>query len=217
MGDRILPPLPRHMAHLPTDHRGFPVPWFVAWIDGEPDFRVIGPGKIAQAWNKKLCWLCGEKLGRFQSFVIGPMCAVNRTSAEPPSHLDCARYAALACPFLTKPAMRRNEKDMPEDAAVSAGTMIRRNPGCCAVWTTREPRIFRAGQGHLFNIGEPNSVEWFAEGREATRGEVLLSIDTGMPLLIAECDRDPDPAGARAELIYQAAKAGDLLPKSEAA
>lgn len=41
--------LPRRMAELPTDHIGRPVPWFVAWIDGKPDFRVIGPGKLQSA------------------------------------------------------------------------------------------------------------------------------------------------------------------------
>jgi len=31
---------------LPIDpDRGYPVPWFVAWVNGKPDFRVIGVGK----------------------------------------------------------------------------------------------------------------------------------------------------------------------------
>src|SRR5262245_17927108 len=104
-------PLPARMARLPISPAGYPVPWFVATIKGEPDFRVIGPDKIARAVRADLCWLCGQTLGRFKAFVGGPMCAVNRTSAEPPSHRECAEYAVRACPFLTRPRMRRNEKD----------------------------------------------------------------------------------------------------------
>jgi hypothetical protein len=53
-------PIPPHMAHLPILPKGFPLPWFVATIDGVPDFRVIAPGKIALAHNARKCWLCGE-------------------------------------------------------------------------------------------------------------------------------------------------------------
>jgi hypothetical protein len=31
--------LPLRMRGLPLDERGYPVPWFVAWIDGKPEFR----------------------------------------------------------------------------------------------------------------------------------------------------------------------------------
>lgn len=216
-----LPPLPARMRGLPIDIRGFPVPWFVAFIDGEPDFRVIGPGKIAHAWTHQKCWLCGEPLGRFTSFVIGPMCVFNRTSAEPGSHLDCARFAAMACPFLVKPAMKRNESDydpasgLPAGAVAPAGTMIRRNPGACAIWTSRNPHPFRANGGVLFNIGAPNTVEWFSQGREATRAEVLESIATGLPLLLEMADSDPDPAGARKELLLRARQAGEVIPPGE--
>src|SRR5882762_5069144 len=93
-----MPPLPDRMKKLPLDSRGFPVPWFVAWMkdghpskrgDGDPDFRVIFPGAVAAAAKQDICWLCGEKLGVHKAFVIGPMCAVTRTTSEPPCHLDC--------------------------------------------------------------------------------------------------------------------------------
>lgn len=29
-----LPPIPDAIAKLPRDERGYPVPWFVPWIDG---------------------------------------------------------------------------------------------------------------------------------------------------------------------------------------
>lgn len=94
--------LPPRIAKLPTDERGYPVPYFVEWIDGKPDFRVMSSKNLARAVKYRRCWICGEELGRFLCFTIGPMCGVNRISSEPPSHYDCARFAVSACPFLTR-------------------------------------------------------------------------------------------------------------------
>jgi hypothetical protein len=178
-----LPPLPDRMRSLPVDHRGYPVPYFVAWIDGKPDHPVVDPEKRDSAIRFRRCWLCGEVLGRFGTFVIGPMCAVNRVSSEPPSHRECAQFAARACPFLTRPDARRREAGMPENGVQPAGHMLRRNPGVSLVWTTRSWEIFRDEAGVLWDIGEPAELEWLAEGRAASRGEVLHSIETGMPSL----------------------------------
>jgi len=96
-----LPPLPSRMQTLKLDHRGYPVPWFVAWIDGKPDFRVMDGKKMNQAVRFKKCWVCGSPLGRRFTFCIGPMCAINRTIGEPPSHHECVDFSARACPFLS--------------------------------------------------------------------------------------------------------------------
>jgi hypothetical protein len=175
--------MPMRMSRLPISPKGYPVPWFVAWIDGVPDFRVIHPGRIGEAMAKNRCWLCGDVLGAFKCFVIGPMCGINRISAEPPSHLECAQYAAVACPFLSKPNMRRNVKDMPTEGVPPAGVMIERNPGVTALWITKKFKPVRVGDGLLFNIGDPTNVLWYAEGRPATRAEVDESIRTGLPSL----------------------------------
>jgi hypothetical protein len=180
--------MPVRMSRMPISPNGFPVPWFVAWIDNEPDFRVIGPGKIEDAVKRNKCWLCGDVLGSYKCFVIGPMCGINRTTAEPPSHVECAQYAALACPFLSKPNMRRNNKDMPEQKVSPPGNMIERNPGVVALWVTKSFRPFnptKRGTGILFEVGEPTNVMWYAEGRPATRDEVDESIRTGLPALEA--------------------------------
>lgn len=94
--------LPARMRKLPVDKRGFPVPWFVPWVDGQAIFPAMDARKRNLAWRDRLCWVCGERIGRVQAFVIGPMCAVNRTSSEPPSHLECARFSARRCPFLAR-------------------------------------------------------------------------------------------------------------------
>lgn len=180
-----LPPLPPRFAALPIDPvRGYPVPWFVAWVDGKPDFRIIDDRKRYTAVAEARCWLCGERMGAYKTFVIGPMCAINRISSEPPSHLDCADFAARACPFLVRPHAQRREGNLPEDHQEAPGNSIKRNPGVSLVWTTRAYSIVRADQSWLINVGEPSSVKWYREGRAATREEVLESVRTGYPELL---------------------------------
>jgi hypothetical protein len=201
--------LPDRMKHLPLNDQGFPVPFFVPWIDGKPEFRGFDGEKLGICVRHKRCWLCGEPLGKNMVFTIGPMCAVNRVSAEPPSHYDCAHYAAMACPFLTQPRMRRNEKDMPEHLD-PAGIMLKRNPGCTLLWVTHNYKPFKAPGGALFNVGNPVRVEFYAEGRKATHDEVMASIDSGMPILRGMAEKDGPDAVTELEQMY--AKAMELVP-----
>ncbi|UGY12478.1 hypothetical protein HAP48_0028075 [Bradyrhizobium septentrionale] len=202
--------LPDRMRHLPVNDQGFPVPYFVPYVNGESEFRGFDGEKMVICVRHKRCWLCGEPLGKFMCFVIGPMCAVNRVSAEPPSHRDCALYAVRACPFLTQPKMRRNEKDVPEHLE-PAGLMLRRNPGVTLIWTTLRYTIFKDGHGGaLFNVGDPERVEFFAEGRAATRAEVIASIDSGLPVLREMAERDGPDAVAELQTMY--GKAMELVP-----
>jgi hypothetical protein len=176
--------VPDRIRKLPVDVRGFPVPWFVHWDSGGvPDFRVIHPDRIPEAVLQKKCWTCGEKLGRFMTFVIGPMSAINRISSEPPSHLDCARYAATHCPFLTRPHMKRNVHNLPGSYEDLPGVALKRNPGVALLWVTKNYEVLKEGSGYLFRIGDPVTIAWYAEGRTATREEILYSIETGLPLL----------------------------------
>jgi hypothetical protein len=211
--------MPARIAALPRDKKGRPVPWFVLWKDdGEPDFRVVAPGKIALATIQRKCWVCGEKLGNYLAFVIGPMCAVNRISSEPPSHRDCAIFSARVCPFLTTPRMHRNEKDLPDDMTLfknTAGIANPRNPGVALVWITKRFHPFNApGGGVLFEVGDPLETLWFAEGREATRPEILHSIETGLPSLLELAVQD-GPAAVQ-DLEKKTKEAMLLVPKEDA-
>jgi hypothetical protein len=194
-------PMPPRIRRLPISDRGFPIPWFThVEEDGTPNFTAIARGRVVEAYHARKCWVCGDYLGTHYSFVLGPMCTVNRVNSEPPCHLDCARYAAIACPFLINPRAKRNEKALPEAHKEAAGVMIKRNPGCVAVYTTRSYKPFKVHNGVLFELGEPEHVTWWAEGRAATRDEVEESVRTGMPLLRAECAHDPDPKAASVAL-----------------
>lgn len=181
--------IPKRMAGLPLDKHGRLVPWFVAWIDGRPDHRVADQQKFALAIRARLCWLCGEPLGRAKAFVLGPMCAVNRTTAEPPAHRDCATYSVAVCPWLTTPRMNRRTTGLPEDYVDPGGRMILRNPGAVAVWITPAYTVKRLPNGLLIGVGDPDEVLWYAEGRPASRQEVLDSIDSGMPILREDAEK----------------------------
>ena len=178
-----IPEPPRFMQSLPIDKRGYPVPWFVDWVKGEPEFRAMDQRKFAAAVEKRLCWTCGKPLYTEEVFVIGPMCAVNRISSEPPNHRECAVYAATACPFLSKPHMVRREGGLAAPICQGAGMMIERNPGVTLLWFTYHHRILREPNGLLFQIGHPFRVAWYRQGHLATRAEVQEALDSGIPIL----------------------------------
>lgn len=180
--------LPNRMKYLPVDERGYPVPWFVDWADGKPEFRAMNPRKWIHAVRFKRCWVCGEALGRYLCFVAGPMCGISRTTSEPPTHLDCGRWSARNCPFLNNPdAIRRVDETV--SAATeenSAGFALMRNPGVTMLYIAKDYSLFDDGKGKpLIHMGELDSIEWYAEGRNATRAEVMHSIESGFPALFS--------------------------------
>lgn len=220
--------MPDRIRRLPVSPEGWPVPFFVTWFgkDGEPcadgegvpDFRVIDPVKMRRCMDKHLCWVCGGVMGAHKAFVIGPMCAINRIISEPPSHRDCAIYAARVCPFLANPRMVRNEKNLYDENGKllnglkdAAGVPLARNPGAVCVWIAKTYRPFRPpGGGVLFSLGTPEDVMWFAKGRRATRSEVMASIDSGYPTLEEMARREGK--AALAALATQREVAMALVP-----
>lgn len=175
-------PLPERLARRPVSSRGFPVPWFVTFRDGDWDFVNLDPEKLEIAYRQDTCWLCGEKLGQFKSFCIGPMCSINRVASEPAQHRECSRYAVQACPFLARPGAKRNAK-----AAVDPGNIpglhLDHNPGAALVWTTKSYKPVQVDGGVLFELGDPVETSWWVEGRKATRLEIDAAIAKGLPRL----------------------------------
>ncbi len=203
-------PIPARILALPVE-RGYPVPFFADQVDGHYDFRIVDGRKLARCVRDKLCWICGQPLGRYLTFAIGPMCVINRISAEPPSHRECAEWSARACPFLTLKEPERRDDDLPADAELPAGHMIRRNPGVILLWITRDWKFQDDGTGgKLFRIGEPRELVWMAKGRIATREEILQSIESGYPELRRPAEALGPHAVAALEKAKQAAMC--LLP-----
>lgn len=188
-----LDPLPPQMRFLPVA-RGYPVPWFVAWVDGKPEFRAVYAGRAEHAIKDKLCWVCGNKLGKLKTFVIGPMCGINRTTSEPPCHPGCAEWSARNCPFLSNERAHRREDDaINEHSASLPGIPIMRNPGVTLLWTVEKYSVFQVSNGFLIDVGFPLSLAFFANGRSATRDEVVQSVESGLPTLMSMAEQDgPD-------------------------
>jgi hypothetical protein len=216
-----LEPLPARMRDLPVD-RGYPVPWFVEWIDGPfeskvPEFRATSGRKIALAHRNSLCWTCGTKLGAHKCFVIGPMCGINRISSEPPSHLECVQWSARNCPFLSRPHMVRREDELTESMKGNgSGIMIPRNPGVTLLWVTRAYIIVNDGKGGgLFQVGDPEEVFWYSQGKPATRGQVLESVETGLPLLLGmlAMEKEEDRTDAQKEIERRTVELEKLYPE----
>jgi hypothetical protein len=216
MRPELTDPPPR-IAKLPLDRRGYPVPWFVQWVNGEPEFRAMDPAKWRAALQERRCWVCGERLGSYLAFVIGPMCAITRTTSEPPNHRECAQWSVVNCPFLSRPRMVRRQDALTEEWARNvAGEYIDRNPGVAAIWMTRRFTIFRDDRGKpLIQVGDPTAVEWWCEGHAATRAEVLASVTSGMPLLLAPAEEQDrlEGVGAVRELQAQTARVEAWYPR----
>jgi hypothetical protein len=168
--------------------------------------------KMALAIKENLCWVCGGRLGTYLAFVIGPMCAVNRISGEPPAHRECAEWSAKGCPFMSRSHAHRREAGKPEDAEASDNA-IQRNPGVTLIWITKSYKLTSdtgSSSGKpLFQIGEPLDVVCYAEGRRATLDEIRASVDSGLPLL--EESARAEGAKAQAQLRDQAAVARKVL------
>ena len=91
-----------------------------------------------------------------------------------------------------------------------AGVMIPRYPGVVALWITRSSKPFNVRNGVLFDLGEPERILSYCEGRNATRAEVEASVASGLPLLEAGANKGgPD---AIKELSQCIARAQPLLP-----
>lgn len=200
-----LPPLTERIARLPIDERGYPIPFFVQWVDennnptapgvGKPEFRMMDQQKWVRCVKEKLCWVCGDMMMANKAFPLGPMCCVNRVSSEPPSHLECALWSVRGCPFLSRPNMVRREDELTEENKKNTpGIMIERNPGVMAIWVTKSYTVFRAPNGPLISVAEPVSVQWFTLGRLATREEARQAIDAGLPTLLNSCGNDAEVA-----------------------
>jgi len=179
--------MPKSMGRLPRDERGYPIPFFT-FIDPEtgiPNFTTIAPGKIRDCVRFRKCWICGEKMGRFMSFVIGPASSITHVSGEPPSHRECARFACRVCPFLANPNMKRiPDKYLPE-ATPLPGDHLDRNPGVMLIWTTKNYQVMPQGEGVLFVIGKHEEIEYYSQSRKATRNEIIQSINGCLPFVRA--------------------------------
>jgi len=114
-------PVPRHLAHLPRDHRGYPVLATIPRPAGLPDFVGLSDRRKLTLAAFDLCALCAlpftdDDLRWQVAFAEpgeGPLADRLRVQRHPsldsdvfveaPLHEICALYAAQVCPFVSSP------------------------------------------------------------------------------------------------------------------
>lgn len=111
--------IPKQLAHLKLDERGYPIPYFVHVTDGKPNFRFQDLEKRDICVQRKLCAICGKKLDKGFAFVItGPHGYKNRTVSDAPMHRVCAEFTLRCCPHLHyRQAERKEQGNDPNQAA----------------------------------------------------------------------------------------------------
>lgn len=204
---------PRCMSNRPIDHRGFYVPWFVTekTEDGHWDFVRIQASRVRQAMEEKLCFVSGTPLGKYSSFVVGPMCTINRVGSDMACRREVAQWAAKVCPFLTRPlAVREHVPDH-----VTPGNLDTGNPGCAVVWTglTRNILVMR---NNLIRIPPATSVEFYKEGQLATKGEARHFMKVGARKLMALAEQETETINRRTvvdECSLMVAETVEMLEK----
>lgn len=179
-------PIPDCMAGRPVDRRGFPVPWFVTVKDenGDWDFAQVEKTRWDAAFEYNRCWVSGEPLGAYKSFVSGPLGVVNLIAGDPPVKKELALWSVKVCPFLSRPLARRSEKDL-GDITVSAhqGFAVNRNPGVTAIYTTKSHARVNSA---VVRMGPLEDITWWCQGRPATRTEVQASLDEGLRIIAGD-------------------------------
>lgn len=107
-------PIQRAISRLKT-FAGMPVPAFIKWVDGKPNFRQIDEQQYMRHYQYRLCAICGTKLGLSCYWLGGEACMASHEFINGAMHRECAELSIRWCPFLnkTKPTYRGDLKGAP--------------------------------------------------------------------------------------------------------
>lgn len=157
--------MPAAVAALPRDERGYPVPFFTGYIDGNPDLRTSDQRKVRMCAQGRLCGVCGTALGYWIAFVTGPVGCENRYTSEPPLHPECARYSLQACPHLSSERAKATA-DGKIPGTVSPVGGIKGRPDKLGLYLCRTYETVRASATTIgFRLAPAHSIEWWRHGR----------------------------------------------------
>lgn len=104
-------PIPRRMARLPRDPRGYPIPVVVLRDrQGKPHFTTNDHKVTLRMARERRCHICGQHLVnqaqvnpvRHMWFAGGVLSAFHPDGAynDGPMHHECMQYAMQVCPYL---------------------------------------------------------------------------------------------------------------------
>jgi hypothetical protein len=107
--------LPKRMAHLKLDPRGYPIPFFVKILNGEPEFRLSDPKKKEICRKQKKCWICGKPLlAKSFWYITGPIGLSNQVASDEAMHEECARFSLKICPHMFYEKAERTSDQIPD-------------------------------------------------------------------------------------------------------
>lgn len=94
------PPIPVALAHLPTAGSHV-VPWVTPrTADGRYLLGAVDAAKTRTAIHRRLCGVCGERLGKRLVLLVRESDLPRYASTEAAVHPHCAAYTTSACPMV---------------------------------------------------------------------------------------------------------------------
>lgn len=195
-------PVPDRMQKLPFDPKWkLPVPWFVPWIDGKPEWKLADGQKHLSAAIEKRCWCCGQHLlsGANVAFVTGPLGLMNETTTEAPCHVECAQYAAQACPWLANPSAVRGKASV---ESIKPEWYTPSHPGVIGVVEVSRCGTSRVSTGFAWywNTEDAVGLKWYFSGVE------VLAVDREV---VSRCRQAKSEMWMR---THEAERSGVLTP-----
>lgn len=202
-------PIPSRIKALPVQD-GMPVPWFTAVVGDKYDLRFVDKAKIIPALRHNTCWICGQKLDVYRSFNIGPVSAINLITSEPPSHKECAQWAAKACPHLNQKQRQRNNSNLPSELEDRNPLGISETIEVSCVATVTNYAI-HPGKHLLIELKQVTDIEWLKHGVRATREEVVDALAKARSLIAEIAIQEGEKSLTKLESKYN--KILTFLPK----
>lgn len=179
--------IPRRMAHLDRDKRGYPIPFVVLRdSDGRPHFTINDDVKMRCVIDRRACAICGSALvptGMW--FVGGALSALHPMGSyfDPPLHRPCAHYALQACPYLAAPSYsgRVDARTLKEEVGLLVDhTMMPHRPSVFVAIKVKGFELSRSGLATHFHPLRPYlDIQFWHHG-------VRLASDDGWKRATAE-------------------------------
>ena len=120
--------LPPEIRHMPIDpRRNLPIPFINERIDGVANFAVLDPRRAAVCYSKRLCAMCGLKMGA-EVALYGDVVSLEPDGfyIEAPVHERCMVIALGGlCPFISSETYPRRRADDPEVAVLGDREKLR--------------------------------------------------------------------------------------------
>ena len=151
---------PKRIQRLPR-FRGLPVPSTLVVENGVPDFTTPDHDKVAEHVRRGLCHLCGERLRREMGFVGGVVSMNTGMFRDGPMHLECARYAFFACPFVD--GQKTTYRRLREDRVIAHRQATPHRPEHMGIWVCDWSTTLGSGPRMQFIAGPAIRIEWDCE------------------------------------------------------